>query len=499
MPVLWRSGDSSGARALFDSLLSRSPAQEVALHTAMARMETERSFVRAIEHCDSALSVPGITAVARAEVLAVRAMNLQNASRFDQVPRAISAARSEALAAGAAEPLATSLIVDSAFRYYALRFDEAKELADEAASIMSTQGRTAALWLPEAMWPSLLAVGAGDATASLSLADVGLRNATALTDAPAIAYWQMMRSRALLDAGQLEAAFAEASEVLALSEQLDLGLFTAATAGTTAYRAALLQGDRSAMRETRSLAEAMLAHPGPIHRTGLWLLALRADTEGDPDGAAELCTEALNFLDAPAPHLTAPGDIADDVILTRLLLRAGRRDDANRVLRHSVGRQSMNPINALAEGTALHVEALLNDDRSLLSAAVRAFRRNRRPLPLASALEDLGVLSESESESCWKEALGLYETCGAERSAARVRRRLRTVGVSASRRGGSRDPRSLSPAEERIARLVAERLTTSEIARELSVSPHTVVTHIRHIYAKLGLSSRQELAAHFSR
>ena len=43
-------------------------------------------------------------------------------------------------------------------------------------------------------------------------------------------------------------------------------------------------------------------------------------------------------------------------------------------------------------------------------------------------------------------------------------------------------------------RLVAEGLTNGEVAERLFVSPHTVNSHLRHVFAKLGINSRVELA-----
>jgi LuxR family maltose regulon positive regulatory protein len=50
----------------------------------------------------------------------------------------------------------------------------------------------------------------------------------------------------------------------------------------------------------------------------------------------------------------------------------------------------------------------------------------------------------------------------------------------------------LSAGELRVLRYLPTNLTASELARELSVSPNTIKTHMRHLYAKLGTHRRAE-------
>ncbi len=52
---------------------------------------------------------------------------------------------------------------------------------------------------------------------------------------------------------------------------------------------------------------------------------------------------------------------------------------------------------------------------------------------------------------------------------------------------------SLTPSERRVADVAAKGLTTRQIAESLYVSPKTVEYHLRHIYQKLDIASRQEL------
>ena len=52
---------------------------------------------------------------------------------------------------------------------------------------------------------------------------------------------------------------------------------------------------------------------------------------------------------------------------------------------------------------------------------------------------------------------------------------------------------SLTATEEQVAEAVSEGLTNRQVANRLYMSPHTVDSHLRHIYSKLGINSRIEL------
>ena len=53
---------------------------------------------------------------------------------------------------------------------------------------------------------------------------------------------------------------------------------------------------------------------------------------------------------------------------------------------------------------------------------------------------------------------------------------------------------ALTGAEAQVASLVSDGITNREIAERLFLSPHTVNSHLRHIYSKLAINSRAELA-----
>lgn len=79
--------------------------------------------------------------------------------------------------------------------------------------------------------------------------------------------------------------------------------------------------------------------------------------------------------------------------------------------------------------------------------------------------------------------------------AAELANRLRAVPANDG--GGGGDPKawdSLTPAEQQVARLVADGLTNSAVAEQLFISKHTVESHLKHIFTKLGITSRVALA-----
>jgi len=51
---------------------------------------------------------------------------------------------------------------------------------------------------------------------------------------------------------------------------------------------------------------------------------------------------------------------------------------------------------------------------------------------------------------------------------------------------------NLTPREQEVLRVLVQGLSNKQLARELSISVHTVEQHLKHIYAKLTVSSRSE-------
>ncbi len=96
-----------------------------------------------------------------------------------------------------------------------------------------------------------------------------------------------------------------------------------------------------------------------------------------------------------------------------------------------------------------------------------------------------------------RSAYEAYGRLGARPFLQRVEQELTACGVAPSR-CPTAPPLHLTPQELAVARLVAEGKTNREVAAELVVSPKTVGYHLGNVYARLGISSRTQLAARFA-
>jgi len=351
------------------------------------------------------------------------------------------------------------------------------------------------------MWHGeLLSVTSHDDEA-LAIAADGL--AAAQRDRQGWAYqmFQTWHGRMLLRIGRLS----EAAAVLERRFELEDGGGAAAVldaAGIVALgRLAIHMGDARQVRRLNAIAHVMFERGTPaVQRHGAWLLARIAMTEGDPTRAAEW-VRAPAELDGRSILPRFPLDTADEVQLARIALAVEDDNLAALATTNARERASLNPDVTSITAAAAHVRGLVNGSLEELQQATDLFARGPRRLEHASALEDLGTqllpTDRTAAIDILSRSLAIYTEIRALRDARRVRGRLRKLGVR--RRVVTVEHETsgwaaLTSAELAVARLVAEGLTNREVADSLFVSPHTVNSHVRHIFGKLGINSRVELA-----
>jgi DNA-binding CsgD family transcriptional regulator len=129
---------------------------------------------------------------------------------------------------------------------------------------------------------------------------------------------------------------------------------------------------------------------------------------------------------------------------------------------------------------------------SLLEEGIARHRAVGDPFGHARALLALGIVrrrarQKRAAREALEAALAGFEELGAATWVENARAELGRIG-------GRTRVDGLTPAERRVADLVAEGKTNREVATTLFLGERTVASHLTHIYAKLGVRSRTELA-----
>jgi DNA-binding CsgD family transcriptional regulator/tetratricopeptide (TPR) repeat protein len=189
--------------------------------------------------------------------------------------------------------------------------------------------------------------------------------------------------------------------------------------------------------------------------------------------------------------------------LVRLALALGDRDLACEVAATVSAGSALALDVPTVRSVALRCQGMVDADPDALLEAVAQARRTPLLIEITGACEDAAAVlvghgRGDEAAALLSEVLERFERSGARGWAGRVRGKLRELGVRPGQRGGRDRPAhgwdSLTPMERTVSLLVAEGLTNGAVARRLYMSPHTVNTHLRHVFAKLGISNRVALA-----
>jgi DNA-binding CsgD family transcriptional regulator len=494
-------GESDQAIAFADSALRETlpSVQEAEVRLSIAGMFAISPEIR-ISAGRRALNLPDLPETLHARHLACLFHNLVTAGRIEEAGAALDETRAAVEAVDDARASFTLRVAESGFEYAHDRFDASIELSTQAYRDGIFAGddqrlRLAHMWHGEQM---SLHDRYDDAFA---IAADGL--AAAQRDRHGWAYemFETWHGRLLLKTGRLP----EARAVLEGRFALEDGTHAAAVldaAGIVALgRLAIHTGDTRQARRLGGIGRVMLAEGTPaVRRHAGWLLALLALAVGDAEAARERLRAGAG-PDGRAILPRFPLDIADEVELARIALATGDTELAEVALTNTRRRADLNPRVVSFRAVAAHLRGLVQGNRADLEEAVELFGRLPLRLELADALEDLGVaVTESDRAAAVDvlgQALSLFTELGATRDARRVRSHLRELGVRrrlAAAESETTGWTALTTAEVTVAQLVAEGLTNREVAERLFVSPHTVNSHLRHVFSKLGINSRVELA-----
>jgi predicted ATPase/class 3 adenylate cyclase/DNA-binding CsgD family transcriptional regulator len=384
-------------------------------------------------------------------------------------------------------------------------------------------------------WQAHAAIVAGDGVVAALAAEEGREVADALGDRFNSRHCRMCIGLAQIYTGDLDEAVTNLGAVAAEAQAAHDGILAA---GSLAHQGSALawQGKTDAARASADASLESGLELGPIV-AGICHLAsgLAALAAGDVRAALEATAAAWELSKAVpgfAPHhlplqaytalaggdLTAARRWADDAVATaagwglrlaslnaraRVAIAQGDSDQAER--------DAHDALAVIPEGLGLVLE--IPDTLECLAQVVGdggSYREAARLLGAAAALrEQMGsarlsvwdadyevwvsgvrnAMGQEDFDAAWAEGAALT----AEEAIAYARRG----------RGERKRPASgwdsLTPAELDVVRLVTEGLGNNDIAARLFVSPRTVQSHLTHVYNKLGLSSRVQLAQEAAR
>jgi len=180
------------------------------------------------------------------------------------------------------------------------------------------------------------------------------------------------------------------------------------------------------------------------------------------------------------------------------LLQLGRVDDAERLTAdwesaaQRLGRERVLAQAVRCRGLIAAAHGDLAVALNLLEEAAARHDDVGDPFGRARALLALGVVrrrarQKRSARAALETALAGFAELGALSWAAAAQTELARIG-------GRQRMEGLSPSELRVATLAAEGRTNREIASALFLGERTVASHLTHIYAKLAVRSRTELA-----
>ena len=188
------------------------------------------------------------------------------------------------------------------------------------------------------------------------------------------------------------------------------------------------------------------------------------------------------------------------VLLVRGALADGDRDRAAALARQTQRLAMITPGDPDMTAAADHARGLTEQDPAALQRAAGRYTTARAR---ASALEDAGNAwtghgDRGRATTLLSQAYALYEELGHDEDLARVRSSLRAAGTRLRHWSHADRPAlgwdSLTDTERRVADLVAQGLSNRQVANRVFLSTHTVAFHLRHIFWKLGITSRVQLA-----
>jgi len=302
-----------------------------------------------------------------------------------------------------------------------------------------------------------------------------------------------------LAAGRLALAADYAERQLDISNQYGIDDHEDPLAIWVVARIAAHRGELERARELAERSRA-LAHAQPLFLAGQeGVLGLVEAWSGDPQGAVARFAAADRARYGTG--VRDPSDFWWRAEYAEALLEVGRIGDAVELLDQweadaaRLERERVLVQVTRCRGLVAAARGDVDEALDVLEQAVGQHDEVGDPFGRARALLALGIVrrrarQKRKAREAIEAALEGFDGIGAAGWCAEARRELGRIGGRTREQG-------LTAAERRVAALVAEGRTNREVAAALFLGERTVETHLSHVYAKLGLRSRAELAREY--
>jgi ATP/maltotriose-dependent transcriptional regulator MalT len=304
------------------------------------------------------------------------------------------------------------------------------------------------------------------------------------------------RAWLLLRLGDLQGAEGDARSVLEAAEQAAPPLYRKLAAAIL-VNASIEQGE---LERAQSVLDAFGVDEGARTQTSAVLRLARGRLQLARGRPSEALADTLTAGQiVVATGSTCPGYLAWRSAAALAHAALGEREEGLRLaleeveLARAFGAQRTLGVALRAAGAV----AGGADGEAYLREAVQCLERAGIALERARALAELGVLvratgRRAEARAMLREALDVAHHAGAAPLADVAEAELRATGAK-PRRVALSGVEALTASERRVAELAGDGLTNREIAQALFVTMRTVEGHLTRVFAKLDLSSREEL------
>jgi DNA-binding CsgD family transcriptional regulator len=507
LPLLLRSGRKDDVRWLVTRVFRGRANPELEARAQLWEARADPVTATALDTVEDGLRIENASLAVRAELTALRFSFLSIRGETGAALMELGPAIESAAARSDSGLLSKLLSTQSQLHFAEGAMRSARSAAARAAEKRDASDPHESDWYAGETWRAQLLNYLGQTAAATDicarLIDATHRNRDVAPRSAVLA----LRAAISLAEGRLEQASSDAVESLEASFGRSLNTITTFDpshhlAAGVLLRCSLLRGQNDTVHQVDRLLNPSPPSQRPSAQSlndtrKLFIVDFLDDATG-PDFSTVV--NRLRVARAEGRLYPSAADPSEIVLLAHICKERQLEDLLSCLSDAVVDRGRRNPTEPVLHALSLHVTGIAQGEASLLGEAHNRWLEIGRPLLQADARWSAArVLATSQRAAALRfadEAHQLFATAGAERDAARVRHLSRRLGrtLVAASISAADDLGPLTRGEWAVVERAVRGETVHHIAADLFISAHTVTAHLRHVYVKLNINSRAELA-----